>query len=119
MEPPSVSEVSECISLLKRHRAAGPDDLPPALFKDGGRFLSQCPSSPFGFIWEKETVPDNWGKLEREALSLAGPAVQESGQNHYRIHRILTAVLTSVECTRMRIFNLEKPRTKVSVKILK
>ncbi|GAA48097.1 opioid-binding protein/cell adhesion molecule [Clonorchis sinensis] len=33
---PSVSEVSECISLLKRHRAAGPDDLPHALSKDGG-----------------------------------------------------------------------------------
>ncbi|KER25789.1 hypothetical protein T265_06821 [Opisthorchis viverrini] len=54
------SEVSECISLLKRHRAAGPDELPSALFKDGGGFLSQCLSSPFGFIWEKETVPDNW-----------------------------------------------------------
>ncbi|KER33660.1 hypothetical protein T265_00546 [Opisthorchis viverrini] len=58
MEPPSVSEVSECISLLKRHRAAGPDDLPPALFKDGGGFFTQCLSSLFGFIWEKETVLD-------------------------------------------------------------
>ncbi|TGZ61155.1 hypothetical protein CRM22_008139 [Opisthorchis felineus] len=34
METPSTSEVSECISLLKRNRVAGPDDLPPALFKD-------------------------------------------------------------------------------------
>ncbi|GAA51962.1 ATP-binding cassette transporter [Clonorchis sinensis] len=62
MESPSVSEVSECISLLKRHRAAGPDDLPPALFKDGGGLLSQCLSRLFGSIWEKETVPDNWGE---------------------------------------------------------
>ncbi|GAA49080.1 nuclear fragile X mental retardation-interacting protein 1 [Clonorchis sinensis] len=36
MEPSSTSQVSECISPLKRHRAADPDDLPPVLFKDGG-----------------------------------------------------------------------------------
>ncbi|KER33169.1 hypothetical protein T265_00868 [Opisthorchis viverrini] len=30
----------KCISLLKRHRAAGPDELPPGLFKDGGELLA-------------------------------------------------------------------------------
>ncbi|KER25037.1 hypothetical protein T265_07431 [Opisthorchis viverrini] len=34
LESPSTSGVSDCISLLKRHRAAGPDDLPSADFKD-------------------------------------------------------------------------------------
>ncbi|KER32557.1 hypothetical protein T265_01431 [Opisthorchis viverrini] len=47
MDPPSVSGVSECTTLLKHHHAAGPDDLPPALFKDGGGLLSQCRSSRF------------------------------------------------------------------------
>ncbi|KER27650.1 hypothetical protein T265_05368 [Opisthorchis viverrini] len=56
MEPPSVSEVSECISLLKRHRAGGPDDLSPAPSKDGGELLSQCLSGLFGPIW------DNWAE---------------------------------------------------------
>jgi hypothetical protein len=34
LEPPSVNEVLISLSALKRHRAAGPDELPPALFKD-------------------------------------------------------------------------------------
>ncbi|GAA41882.2 tRNA selenocysteine 1-associated protein 1 [Clonorchis sinensis] len=55
-------EVSDSISLLKRHHAAGPDDLTLALFKDGDGLLSQCLSSLFGSIWEKETIPDNWGE---------------------------------------------------------
>ena len=36
VEPPTALEVYDCICSLKRHRASGPDDLPPALFKDGG-----------------------------------------------------------------------------------
>ncbi|KER26512.1 hypothetical protein T265_13976, partial [Opisthorchis viverrini] len=47
---------------VNRHRAAGPDDLPPALFKDGGEVLSQQLSDLFACIWEKESVPDNWGE---------------------------------------------------------
>ncbi|GAA49355.1 hypothetical protein CLF_102917 [Clonorchis sinensis] len=35
VERPTASEVYDCICPLKRHRASGPDDLPPALFKDG------------------------------------------------------------------------------------
>ncbi|KER30785.1 hypothetical protein T265_02827 [Opisthorchis viverrini] len=52
----------DCICSLKRHRAPGPDDLPPALFKDGGEVLSQRLSDLFACIWEKESVPDNWAE---------------------------------------------------------
>ncbi|KER26269.1 hypothetical protein T265_06463 [Opisthorchis viverrini] len=62
VEPPTTSEVYDCICSLKRHRAPGPDDLPPALFKDGGEVLSQRLSDLFACIWEKESVPDNWGE---------------------------------------------------------
>ncbi|KER23675.1 hypothetical protein T265_14585, partial [Opisthorchis viverrini] len=62
VEPPTASEVYDCICSLKRHRAPGPDDLPPALFKDGGEVLSQRLSDLFACIWEKESVPDNWGE---------------------------------------------------------
>ena len=34
LNPPSISEIREAISSLKRHRAPGPDNLPPAMFKD-------------------------------------------------------------------------------------
>ncbi|KER22536.1 hypothetical protein T265_09401 [Opisthorchis viverrini] len=62
VEPPTASEVYDCICSLKRHRAPGPDDLPPALFKDGGEVLSQRLSDLFACIWETESVPDNWGE---------------------------------------------------------
>ncbi|KER30784.1 hypothetical protein T265_02826 [Opisthorchis viverrini] len=40
----------------KRHRAPGLNDLPPALFKDGGEVLSQHLSDLFASIWEKESA---------------------------------------------------------------
>ncbi|GAA56625.1 translation initiation factor 5 [Clonorchis sinensis] len=40
VEPPTASEVYDCICSLKCHRASGPDELPPAFFKDGGEILS-------------------------------------------------------------------------------
>ncbi|GAA53996.1 IQ motif containing GTPase activating protein [Clonorchis sinensis] len=49
------SKASECIPIAKRHRAAGPDDLPTS-FKEDGEFLSQYLSSLFGFIWEKDVT---------------------------------------------------------------
>jgi hypothetical protein len=90
IEPPSASEVNECISLLKRHRASGPDDLPPALFKDGGEVLSQCLSNLFVSIWEKETVPDNWGE------SIIVPIFKKGTRNECDNHRgvSLTPVVT-------------------------
>ncbi|KER20243.1 hypothetical protein T265_11166 [Opisthorchis viverrini] len=46
----------------KEFGVVGPDDLSPALFKDGGEVLSQRLSDLFACIWEKESVPDNWGE---------------------------------------------------------
>ncbi|KER31187.1 hypothetical protein T265_02512 [Opisthorchis viverrini] len=62
VEPPTASEVYDCICSLKRHRAPGPDDLLPALFKDGGEVLSQRLSDLFACIWKEESVPDTWGE---------------------------------------------------------
>ncbi|KER20595.1 hypothetical protein T265_10894 [Opisthorchis viverrini] len=62
VEPPTASEVYDCICSLKRHRAPGPDDLPPTLFEVGGEVFSQRLSDLFACIREKESVPDNWGE---------------------------------------------------------
>ncbi|KER31289.1 hypothetical protein T265_13018, partial [Opisthorchis viverrini] len=62
VEPPTASDVYDCICSLKCHRAPGPDDFPPALFKDGGEVHSQRLSDLFVCIWEKESIPDNWGE---------------------------------------------------------
>ncbi|KER32388.1 hypothetical protein T265_01611 [Opisthorchis viverrini] len=62
VKPPTALEVYDCICSLKRHRAPGPDELPPALFKDGGEVLSQRLFDLFACVWVKECVPDNWGE---------------------------------------------------------
>ena len=61
-ESPSIVEIREVSSSIKHHRASGPDNLPPALFKDDGEPLIQCLSRLFTQIWETESVPDNWGE---------------------------------------------------------
>ncbi|KER28815.1 hypothetical protein T265_04422 [Opisthorchis viverrini] len=68
VELPKATEVYGCICSLKRRRAPGPDDLPRALFKDGGEVLSQRLSDLFACIWEKESVPDNWGESVIEPI---------------------------------------------------
>ncbi|VDP62300.1 unnamed protein product [Schistosoma curassoni] len=40
-DPPDEAEVRKELQLLKRYKSPGPDDLPPALFKDGGEFLTK------------------------------------------------------------------------------
>jgi hypothetical protein len=89
-EPPSASEVYECLTKLKRHRAPGPDELPPALFKDGGISLSQCLAHLFASIWEKESVPDNWGE------SIVIPVFKKGTRSECDNHRgiSLTPVVT-------------------------
>ncbi|VDP51274.1 unnamed protein product, partial [Schistosoma margrebowiei] len=40
-DPPNKEEVRKELQLLKRYKSSGPDDLPPALFKDGGDMLTK------------------------------------------------------------------------------
>ncbi|KER30012.1 hypothetical protein T265_03491 [Opisthorchis viverrini] len=90
VEPPTASEVYEYICSLRRHRAPGPDDLSPALFKDGGEVLSQRLSDLFACIWETESVPDNWGE------SVIVPAFKKGARSECGNHRgiSLTKVVT-------------------------
>ena len=59
---PTESEVQKSLNSLKKHRAAGPDNLVPALFKDGGPKLCIQLTHLFGMIWDTESILDNWGK---------------------------------------------------------
>jgi len=90
LDPPSLSEIRECISSLKRHRAPGPDNLPPALFKDGGDPLIRCIFHLLTRIWDTETVPDNWGE------SIIVPIFKKGARNECGNHRgiSLTPVVT-------------------------
>ncbi|CAH8459438.1 unnamed protein product [Dicrocoelium dendriticum] len=62
LDPPSRSEVEREIGLLKLTNPAGPDDLPPALFKFGGSALVDALHEFLVKLWEQETVPTDWSR---------------------------------------------------------
>ena len=92
LNPPSISEICEAISSLKCHWASGPDNLPPALLKDGGECLIQCLTCLFTRIWETETVPDNWSE------SIIVPIFKEGSRSECSNHKgiSLTSVVTRI-----------------------
>ena len=60
LEAPTVAEISRVLRALKRYKAAGPDDLAPALSEDGGCALVQELHALFCNIWTEEKVPTVW-----------------------------------------------------------
>ncbi|KER27125.1 hypothetical protein T265_05748 [Opisthorchis viverrini] len=103
VEPPTASNVHDCICSLKRHRAPGPDDLPPALFRDGGEVLSQRLSDLFACIWEKESIPDNWG--ESVILPVFKKGTRSDCGNHRGISLtpVVTRLLASIVLRRLTV----------------
>ncbi|VDO73041.1 unnamed protein product [Schistosoma margrebowiei] len=61
-DPPNEEEVRKELQLLRRSKSPGPDDLPPALFKDGGDFLTKELTNLFTKVWELESVPTSWNE---------------------------------------------------------
>ncbi|KAA3681880.1 uncharacterized protein DEA37_0003798 [Paragonimus westermani] len=61
LEPPTETEVRNCIAALKRNKAAGPDNLVPALFKEGGEALIKASTYLFQLVWTAETISSKWG----------------------------------------------------------
>ena len=62
MAPPCEGEVRCANKRSQRNKAAGPDELPPALFKDGGATLTTAITQLFIEIWHSEDVPGCWGE---------------------------------------------------------
>ncbi|CAH8645530.1 unnamed protein product [Dicrocoelium dendriticum] len=62
LDPLSRSEVERELRLLKLNKAAGSDDLPPALSKFGGPALVGALHELLVKLWEQETVPTDWSR---------------------------------------------------------
>jgi hypothetical protein len=92
MAAPSKLELQTCISSLKRNKAAGPDELHPILFKEGGEVLLEHLTSLFQLIWEREDIPDNWG--ESIIIPIFKKGVRNDCANHRGIS--LTPVITRI-----------------------
>ncbi|KER32738.1 hypothetical protein T265_01226 [Opisthorchis viverrini] len=103
VEPPTASEVYDRLRSLKRHRAPGPDDLPPALFKDGGEVLSQRLSDLFGCIWEKESVPDNWEESVIVPIFKKGARSECGNHRGISLTPVVTRLLASIVIRRLTV----------------
>ncbi|KAA3673243.1 uncharacterized protein DEA37_0011257 [Paragonimus westermani] len=65
LEPPIETRVRNCISALKRNRDTDPDDLVPALFKEGNEALVEVLTQLFQRVWTTETIPPIFKKVIR------------------------------------------------------
>ena len=57
---PTLAEVEAAIAGLKNGKAAGPDGIPPEVFKFGGRALNELLLSCFVKCWDRNEVPTQW-----------------------------------------------------------
>ena len=100
-DPPSLAEVKECLCALKRHRAPGPDDLAPALLKDGGEIIARCLTDLLKSIWENECIPEDWG--ESIVVPIYKKGVRSECSNHRGISLVpvVTRLLASLLLRRL------------------
>jgi hypothetical protein len=58
--PPTYYEVNQVIEKLKTHKAAGSDNTPAELIKQGGIEIKRRIHKLIMKIWEEETLPTEW-----------------------------------------------------------
>ncbi|CAH8649925.1 unnamed protein product [Dicrocoelium dendriticum] len=96
LDPPSRSEVEHEIKLLKLNKAAGPDDLPPALFKFGGPALVDDLHELLVRLWEQETVPTDWSRSVIVPVFKGGSRSECGSHRGISLISIASKLLTSV-----------------------
>ncbi|CAH8493178.1 unnamed protein product [Dicrocoelium dendriticum] len=89
LDPPSCSEVEREIGLLKLNKAAGPEDLPPALFKFRAAALVDALHEVLVKLWAQETNPTDWSRSVIVSI-LKGDLRSECG-NHRGISLVSIA----------------------------
>nr|CAH8869570.1 unnamed protein product [Trichobilharzia regenti] len=101
-DPPTEAEVRKELQVLKRHKAPGPDKLPPDLFKDGGETLTMALTGLFRKVWETESIPSMWN--EAIIVPIFKKGRRNSCDNHRGISllpvasKILAAILLRRLC---------------------
>jgi hypothetical protein len=100
VDPPTEAEIRKEIQALKRYKASGPDDLPPALFKEGGDCLLRELTLLFSQVWNLEKVPSSWGE------ALVVPVFKKGVRNNCSNYRGIS--LISVASKLMASFMLRR-----------
>ncbi|KAK4468373.1 hypothetical protein MN116_000167 [Schistosoma mekongi] len=93
--PPTLSEVENVISKLKRGKAAGPDMLSTDIFKDGGIVLMCRLTDILAKVWELNTIPSDWSR------SLIVPVYKKGQKSSCDNHRgiSLTNIVSKILAT--------------------
>ena len=80
------AEVRHQITLLKRDKAARPDGLQPALFKEGGEELVNSLTNILRTVWHSEQVPEEWN------TSIVIPIFKKGARSLCENHRGISLV---------------------------
>ena len=90
------------ISSLKKDKAAGPDNLVPILFKEGGCHLVMEITKLLGLIWETETVPISWGESIVIPLFKKGSRVLCENHRGISLTPVITRIVASIILNRLK-----------------
>lgn len=101
LDAPSESEIQKCLTSLRRYRAAGPDNLVPALFKDGGPALLTELTNLFRIIWDTETIPDNWSQSIIVPVFKNGDRMNCGNYRGISLTPVITRILASIILRRL------------------
>ena len=100
----SIDEVKKCIKRQKNGKAAGPDEIPYEMYKNGGETVIERMTDVFNRVWREEKVPKKWNECRVTLLHKGGHKSKEELKN-YRpialtntIGKIFSAVLNERLC---------------------
>ncbi|CAH8491765.1 unnamed protein product [Dicrocoelium dendriticum] len=96
LDPTSRSEVEREIGLLKLNKAAGPDDLNPALFKFVGSALIDALHELLVKLWKQETVPTDWSRSVIVPIFKGGSRSECGSHRRISLISIASKLLASI-----------------------
>ncbi|KAK4328209.1 hypothetical protein Pmani_001329 [Petrolisthes manimaculis] len=108
----SREEVERYVKREKNCKAAGPDDIPYEMYKNGGEFMIEKMTELFNKVWEEERVPKRWNEC-RVTLLHKGGCKSKNELRNYRpiallntLGKIFSAVLNERLCRWIERFSV-------------
>ena len=100
----SREEVEVCLKKQKNYKAAGLDEIPYELYKNGGDVVVDGMTELFNRVWEDERVPREWNECRVTLLHKGGHKCKKDLKNYRPIAlantvgKIFCAVLNERLC---------------------
>ena len=91
MEPPGREKLNKTISLLRRNKAPGVDNITSVILKDGGEAVREWLLCIYQLVWQIKVAPEEWGKgiilplSKKGDLPTASPSSILSGKAFFTI----------------------------------